>query len=67
MVSHGTEVGPSQFWGWRCTPKLECIVGSLEDDETVGTGECDCGYGRTKLSCMVTEEMFGGMVVRTGV
>lgn len=40
-------------------PKLECTVGSLEDDETVRTGEWDCGCDRTKLSCMVMEVFWG--------
>jgi hypothetical protein len=51
--SHGTEVGPIQFWGCIC-PKLECIIGSLHVDPIVGTGEpdCECGCERTKFSCM---------------
>ena len=40
-VSHGTEVGPSQCCGWRCMPKLDCIVGSLDDEAIVGSGDWD--------------------------
>lgn len=52
--SHGTEVGPIQFCG--CTwPMPESIVGSLDEEPIVGTGEPDCewGWDRTKLSCIV--------------
>jgi hypothetical protein len=43
------------------------MVGSLEVDATVGTGEWDCGCESTKLSCIETDERFGGRVVRVGV
>ena len=59
MVSHGTEVGPSQCCGCKSTPKLECIDGSLAEDAMVGTGDTDWQCGSMKLSGIVADKMLG--------